>query len=93
MANNAPVWIQTLSEYLPFWHQMGWTLILTMIIAGVVSLLQNNMADDPKGVQIDANLFKTDRIFNCVSYAILVILAFLYVVFWNTDMVARIFGA
>lgn len=93
MGEGAPAWMQTISEYLPFWHQMGWTLILTMVIAAIVSLKQNKMADDPKGVQINSNLFKTDTIFNLVAYAILVILAFLYVVFWNTDMVARIFGA
>jgi SSS family solute:Na+ symporter len=38
--------------------------------------------DDPKGIQLTANLFKTDSVFNISAYAILILLVVLYSIFW-----------
>lgn len=86
-----PSWLVALSDCLPFLNQMGITLILTMLITMLVSAAQNKCKEDAKGIELSSKLFKTDSVFNVVAYAILLILVFLYVIFWNTGMVERIF--
>ncbi len=77
---------------LPFMHQMGITTLITMGIVVLVSYIQNKNADDPKGIAVDSNFFKTDSVFNIIAYAVMLVLVALYVIFWNTDMVKMIFG-
>ncbi len=67
---------------LPFLDQMGLTCLLAIVIIIIVSLFQNKGADDMKGIEISKETFKTDRVFNIISYAILIILVVLYVLFW-----------
>jgi SSS family solute:Na+ symporter len=67
---------------LPFLDQMGYTCLLTMFIIAVVSLLQNNGANDPKGIEISRKTFATGKVFNLVSYVILILLIVLYALFW-----------
>lgn len=83
-------WINALC--LPFMNQMGLTLLLTMGISILVSFLQNKGKDDSKGIAVDGKLFKTDSVFNIIAYAVMIILVTLYVIFWNSDMVVKLFG-
>ena len=36
----------------PFMDQMGYTLLLTMVVIGLVSFFQHKGADDKKGIEI-----------------------------------------
>ncbi|MGA9639074.1 sodium/sugar symporter [Flavobacterium sp.] len=67
----------------PFMDQMGYTTVLTMIIIVILSLMQNNGKDDERGIPVTKELFKTSPLFNIGSFAILLILAVLYSVFWK----------
>jgi SSS family solute:Na+ symporter len=93
--NNAAIWGAVLSipvalilKFLPIaalepWmHQMGITALVTMTIIIVMSQIQNKGKDDPKGIEITPNLFKTTPLFNIGSMVICIILAVLYALFW-----------
>jgi SSS family solute:Na+ symporter len=67
---------------LPFMDQMLYTFIITIVIAGMISLATNENDDDPKGFKITKKLFTTDKSFNVASYVIVLILAVLYTIFW-----------
>ena len=67
----------------PFMDQMGYTLILTMIVIIVVSLLQHKGKDDQKGIPLTKALFKTNPVFNIGSFAVMLILVVLYSLFWK----------
>ena len=66
----------------PFMHQMGYTLLLTMFVIGLYSYLQHKGADDKKGIDISKEMFKTSPMFNIGSFAIMLILVVLYASFW-----------
>ena len=66
----------------PFLDQMGYTAILTAIIIIVASLFQNRGREDKKGIEITNELFKTSPIFNIGAFAVMIILAALYALFW-----------
>ena len=67
----------------PFLDQMGYTLLLTMGIIMLVSLQQNQGKDDPKGIPLSRELFKTSPKFNIGAFAALIIIAALYAFFWG----------
>ena len=67
----------------PFMDQMGYTLLLTMGIIILVSLSQNKGEDDPKGIPLTRDLFKTSPKFNIGAFAALIIIAAIYAMFWN----------
>ncbi len=67
----------------PFMDQMGYTLIITMIVIILVSLMQHKGADDKKGIDITKGMFKTSPVFNIGSFAVMIILVVLYSLFWN----------
>jgi len=67
----------------PFMDQMGYTLILTMVVIILVSLFQNKGKNDEKGIPISKNLFKTSPLFNVGAFAVMIILVALYALFWN----------
>ena len=67
----------------PFMDQMGYTLILTMIVIILFSLWQHKGADDKKAIEITKGMFKTSPIFNIGSFAVMIILVVLYSLFWN----------
>ena len=67
----------------PFMHQMGYTVLLTMLVIAIYSYLQHKGADDEKGIDITKELFKTSPLFNIGSFAIILVLVALYSVFWN----------
>ncbi len=66
----------------PFMDQMGYTAILTMIVIGIVSLLQHKGKDDDKGIEITKELFKTSPVFNIGAFAVMIILVVIYALFW-----------
>jgi SSS family solute:Na+ symporter len=66
----------------PFMHQMGYTLLLTMLAIGLYSYFQHKGADDKKGIDLTKELFKTSPLFNVGSFAIMIILVLLYALFW-----------
>lgn len=67
----------------PFLDQMGYTAILTMLVIIMVSLLQNKGKEDEKGIPFSKGLFKTSPKFNIGSFAVMIILAALYAIFWK----------
>ena len=67
----------------PFMNQMGYTLILTMIVIVITSLVQHKGKDDDKGIPITKQLFKTSPVFNIGAFAVMLILVALYAIFWN----------
>ena len=67
----------------PFMDQMGYTVLLTMGVIGLVSYLENKGKDDAKGIPLTKNLFKTSPTFNIGAFAVMIILAALYALFWN----------
>jgi len=67
---------------LPFLDQMLYTMLITMAIIAGISMTTSIEVDDPKGIQLTANLFKTDSVFNISAYAILIMLVVLYTIFW-----------
>ena len=67
---------------LPFMDQMMYTFLITIVIVGMISLTSNDNDDDPKGFNLTAKLFTTDKTFNIASYLVCIILAVLYTIFW-----------
>ncbi|MEL0455871.1 sodium/sugar symporter [Flavobacteriaceae bacterium SZ-1-7] len=67
----------------PFMDQMGYTCLLTMGIIALVSYSQHHGVDDEKGIPLKKELFKTSPLFNIGSFAVLLIVAALYAMFWN----------
>jgi SSS family solute:Na+ symporter len=67
---------------LPWMDQMFYTMIITMVIIAGISMTTSKEIDDPKGIPLTAETFKTGPVFNISSYVILLILAVLYAVFW-----------
>lgn len=61
---------------------MLYTLLFTIVVIAFTSLSSTEGEEDPKGIALEAKLFKTESSFNLASYGIMVILAVLYAVFW-----------
>ncbi|TNJ42987.1 sodium/sugar symporter [Allotamlana fucoidanivorans] len=66
----------------PWMHQMGITTLLSMAVTIIVSNIENKGADDPKGIPLTKNLFRTSPLFNVGSFVVCIILAILYALFW-----------
>lgn len=69
--------------HVPFLDQMGYTTLLTMGVIILVSLTQNKGKEDPKGIPLTKELFKTSPKFNIGAFAALIIIAAIYAMFWN----------
>lgn len=67
---------------LPFMDQMGLTFILTAMIIAAISYFQHKGANDKNAIEINKETFKTGTKFNISAYAIILILAALYSIFW-----------
>jgi len=67
---------------LPFMDQMLYTFLITIVIAGMISLSSNENDDDPKGFNLTSKIFSTEKVFNIASYTVLLILAVLFAAFW-----------
>ena len=67
----------------PFMDQMGYTVLLTMVVIIIASLMQHKGKDDEKGIDITRGMFKTSPVFNIGAFAVMLILVVLYSIFWN----------
>jgi SSS family solute:Na+ symporter len=67
---------------IPWMNQMGLTAVFTMIIIAVFSWTQGKGQPDKKGIVVEQGLFDTSPVFNISAFAILIICAVLYSVFW-----------
>lgn len=67
---------------LPWMHQMGLTAVITALIIVLISLFSSGGKDDPKGISLHGGLFKTGPVFNISAFAMLLICAMLYALFW-----------
>ena len=66
---------------LPFMHQMMLTCTGTLLVIYIISGIENK-GDDPKGITLSKKLFQTDKTFNLAAFAVLLITALLYALFW-----------
>ena len=62
-------------------HQMMLTCIGTLLVIAGISKIEGNQ-DDPKGIALTKSLFATDKTFNIGAFAVLLITALLYALFW-----------
>ncbi len=76
--SSNPIFIDT-----PFMHQMGITLLLTMVVIIIASLMENKGAEDEKGIELTRGVFKTSPVFNIGAFAVMLVLVALYAMFWN----------
>ncbi len=67
---------------MPFLDQMMYTFLLTMVTIGMVSLATCKTDDDPKGLALTSEMFKTDKVFNICAYVICILLAVIYTACW-----------
>lgn len=67
---------------MPFMDQMLYTLLFTMVVIAFTSLSTSVNDDDPKGITLTSSMFATTKGFNIAAYAITIILAVLYTIFW-----------
>lgn len=67
---------------IPFMDQMGYTLLLTMLVIAICSYIQHKGADDAKGITITKQLFKTTPLFNIGAFSVMVVLTVIYALFW-----------
>lgn len=68
---------------LPFLHQMGITALLTLGVIVLHSYFQNKGANDPKGIELQKNIFRTSPTFNIGAFAVMLVLIALYALLWN----------
>ena len=76
--SNSPLFVD-----IPFMNQMGYTFLLTMGVIALVSYVEHKGKNDPKGINLTKNLFKTSPTFNIGAFAVMIILVVLYSLFWK----------
>lgn len=91
-SNKAAIWGILLSipiavafkafSQMPFLNQMGYTALLTMLVVVLVSYMEHKGSDDPKGIKLTRDIFKTGPVFNVLAYAAIIVLVVLYALFW-----------
>lgn len=74
--------LKATSLELPFLDQMLYTFLITMVVIVFVSLSTSKSIDDPKGIALTSETFKTDNVFNIAAYAVCIVLVVLYAAFW-----------
>jgi SSS family solute:Na+ symporter len=67
---------------MPFMNQMGLTCVLTMVVIAITSYLEGKGKDNEKGIEITPGLFETNYKFNIGAFAVMLIVAVLYGIFW-----------
>ncbi|MEZ4987047.1 MAG: sodium/sugar symporter [Saprospiraceae bacterium] len=67
---------------IPWMHQMGITFLFTCLLIVGISYAGGQGKDDPKGIHLSKETFKTESRFNIGAFIILLILAVIYAVFW-----------
>jgi solute:Na+ symporter, SSS family len=67
---------------MPFMDQMMYTSLITIAIILMVTLVTAKHDEDPKAIPLPRETFFTGKKFNVSAYAVMIILALLYTVFW-----------
>lgn len=67
---------------IPWMNQMGLTALITMLIIVVISQIDGKGETDKKGIIFEKGLFKTSQAFNIGAFAIMIVVAVLYALFW-----------
>ena len=67
---------------MPFMDQMFYATLLTIVVIFMVSLSSNPADDDPKAIELTADMFKTDKVFNICAYIICILLVVIYTAFF-----------
>jgi SSS family solute:Na+ symporter len=67
---------------IPFLDRMGFVFVICMVGMYIISMIENSKGLRTNGLEVDVNMFKTNRGFAIGAIAIAVILTFLYTVFW-----------
>ncbi len=67
---------------MPFLDQMMYTLLMTIVVIVGVSLNTGEGDDDPKGIPLLKETFKTGTTFNISAYVIMLLLVVIYAIFW-----------
>jgi SSS family solute:Na+ symporter len=67
---------------IPFIDRMGFVFILCVVGMIIISLIENKGEEDPKGLEIDATMFKTTTAFAVGALIIVGLLVALYSVYW-----------
>jgi len=76
-------WVESqLFVTLPFMHQMMATCLLSMLVIVILSYLEGKGKDNEKGILLGKELFATDKVFNILAIAVILIVAALYALFW-----------
>jgi SSS family solute:Na+ symporter len=67
---------------IPFLDRMGFVFLIVVVLMVVISLADKNSKNNPKGLEIDAAMFKPKGGFAIGAALVCGILAALYIVFW-----------
>lgn len=67
---------------IPFLDRMGFVFIICMIAMFIISKMENRNGVNPKGLEIDRSMFKTDKGFAAGALLIVGIIVALYSIFW-----------
>ena len=67
---------------IPFIDRMGFVFLIVVVVMVVISLADKSSKNNPKGLEIDANMFKPKGAFAVGASIILGLLAALYIIFW-----------
>jgi SSS family solute:Na+ symporter len=67
---------------IPFIDRMGFVFLIVVAVMVIISLADKNSKNNPKGLEIDAQMFKPKGAFAIGAALIVGILAALYIVFW-----------
>jgi SSS family solute:Na+ symporter len=76
---GAATGIKIIVEDIPGVNDMIGILTIVLAAIGCILLLRERKADHPKGIDIDAALFKTSNSFNIAGFAVVLFLAAIYV--------------
>lgn len=76
---GAATGIKIIVEDIPGVNDMIGVLTIVLAAIGCILLLRERKADHPKGIDIDAALFKTSNSFNIAGFAVVLFLAAIYV--------------
>jgi solute:Na+ symporter, SSS family len=67
---------------LPWMNQMAFTFLVVSALIIIISWIEGKGKNNPKGIVLNKQLFKTSPAFNIGAMAICIILVVLYAVFW-----------
>jgi SSS family solute:Na+ symporter len=67
---------------IPFLDRMGFVFVICMVGMYIISMIENSKGLRTNGLEVDVNMFKTNRGFAIGAILVAVILTFLYTIFW-----------